>query len=75
MKASELAKALGGTLEGKDVDIVACAGLEEARSGDLSFCKDPKHVKLVETTKASCVLLPPDRNIYLKYMPFANRII
>ncbi len=60
MKASELAKTLGGTLEGKDVDIVACAGLEEARAGDLSFCKDPKHVKLVADTKASAVLLPKD---------------
>ena len=60
MKASELAKTLGGVLEGKDVDIVACGGLEEARPGDLSFCKDPKHVELVKTTKASAVLLPKD---------------
>ena len=62
MKASELAKVLGGVLEGKDVDLVACGGLEEARPGDLSFCKDPKHVKLVESTKASAVLLPKDWN-------------
>ena len=27
---------------------------------DLSFCKDPKHIKLVESTKASVVLLPPE---------------
>ena len=60
MKASELAKALGGTLEGADVEISACGGLEEARPGDLSFCKDPRHVKLVQSTKASAVLLPPD---------------
>ena len=60
MKASELAQALGGTLEGDDVDLCACGGLEEARAGDLSFCKDPKHAKLVESTKASAVLLPPD---------------
>lgn len=60
MKASELAHLLGGTLEGENCDVVACGGLEEARPGDLSFCKDPKHVKLVQTTKASCVLLPPD---------------
>jgi UDP-3-O-[3-hydroxymyristoyl] glucosamine N-acyltransferase len=59
MKASELALALGGSLEGEDVELVACGGLEEARAGDLSFCKDPKHAKLVETTKASAVLLPP----------------
>ena len=60
MKASELAKVLGGTLEGEDVELSACGGLEEARPGDLSFCKDPKHVKLVESTKASAVLLPPE---------------
>lgn len=60
MKASELAKVLGGTLEGADVEVVACGGLEEARPGDLSFCKDPKHVKLVQATKASAVLLPLD---------------
>ena len=60
MKASELAARLGGTLEGADVEISACGGLEEARPGDLSFCKDPKHVRLVESTRASAVLLPPD---------------
>ena len=59
MKASELAGILGGVLEGADVEINACGGLEEARTGDLSFCKDPKHVKLVESTKASAVLLTP----------------
>ena len=59
MQASELAKRLGGVLEGEDVDIVACGGLEEARAGDLSFCKDPKHVALVLARKASAVLLPP----------------
>jgi hypothetical protein len=31
MKASELAKVLGGTLEGDDVELSACGGLEEAR--------------------------------------------
>ena len=60
MKASELAARLGGTLEGDDVELSACGGLEEARKGDLSFCKDVKHVKLVQSTKASAVLLPPD---------------
>ena len=40
MKASELAERLGGVLEGADVELVACGGLEEARAGDLSFCKD-----------------------------------
>jgi len=60
MKASELARVLGGKLEGADVELIACGGLEEARPGDLSFCKDRKHIKLVQATKASAVLLPPD---------------
>ena len=57
MKASELAAKLGGVLEGEDVDVLACGGLEEARKGDLSFCKDTKHVALVQATKASAVLI------------------
>lgn len=60
MKASELASRIGGVLEGDDVELIACGGLEEARKGDLSFCKDPKHVKLVASTGASAVLLPKD---------------
>ena len=60
MKASELAGILGGVLEGADVELIACGGLEEARPGDLSFCKDSKHRALVEATKASAVLLPPE---------------
>ncbi|MBR4653710.1 MAG: UDP-3-O-(3-hydroxymyristoyl)glucosamine N-acyltransferase [Kiritimatiellae bacterium] len=60
MKVSELAARLGGSVEGDDVEIVACAGLEEARAGDLSFCKDHRHVQLVAGTKASAVLLPKD---------------
>ena len=60
MKASELAAIVGGTLEGEDVELSACAGLEESRPGDVSFCKDVKHIALVESTKASAVMLPPD---------------
>ena len=60
MKVSELATILGGVLEGADVDLLACGGLEEARAGDLSFCKDAKHAALVQATKASAVLLPPE---------------
>lgn len=58
MKASEIAAFLGARLEGDDVEITSCAGLEEARAGDLSFCKDAKHAALVATTRASALLLP-----------------
>ena len=60
MKASELAAIVCGTLEGDDVELSACAGLEESRPGDVSFCKDVKHAALVESTRASAVMLPPD---------------
>lgn len=60
MKASEIARFLEGTLEGDDVEITACAGLEESRAGDLSFCKDTKHRSSVGSTKASAILLPED---------------
>ncbi|MBR1871158.1 MAG: UDP-3-O-(3-hydroxymyristoyl)glucosamine N-acyltransferase [Kiritimatiellae bacterium] len=60
MKAGELAVRLGGTVEGEDVELFACAGLEEARAGEVSFCKDAKHAKLVAETKASAILLPRD---------------
>ena len=36
MKASELAKALGGTLEGEDVELTACGGLEDGVGTGLS---------------------------------------
>ena len=58
MKASELAARIGGDFSGVDADILACAGLDEARPGDISFCKDSKHVALVKSTKASAVILP-----------------
>lgn len=61
MTAQDLANRLGGTLEGDGAAAVsAVAGLEEARVGDLSFCKDVKHVKVVATTKATAILLPRD---------------
>ncbi len=59
--ASELAAKLGGAIEGDgSVALSAVGGLEEARPGDLSFCKDVKYVKIVAGTKASAILLPLD---------------
>ena len=59
--AGELAARLGGTLDGDGSTVLsAVGGLEEARAGDLSFCKDVKHVKIVAATKASAILLPRD---------------
>lgn len=59
VSAAELATIVNGTLEGDGSVILAgAAGLEEAREGELSFCKDSKHNKTVAQTKASAVILP-----------------
>ena len=59
--AKELAERLGGTVEGDGAVLLsAVGGLDEARPGDLSFCKDVKHVRIVANTKASAILLPRD---------------
>ncbi len=59
LSAEELAARIGGAVEGDgSTTVSAVAGLEEAREGDLSFCKDPKYAKAVALTKASAILLP-----------------
>ena len=63
LTAKELAERIGGAVEGDpSAQISAVAGLEEARSGDLSFCKDPKYAKAVSATRATAILLPESWN-------------
>ena len=59
LTVKEIAERIGGAVDGDgSAEISAVAGLEEARPGDLSFCKDPKHVKAVAGTKATALILP-----------------
>ncbi|VGO15372.1 UDP-3-O-acylglucosamine N-acyltransferase [Pontiella desulfatans] len=61
MKLAEIAERLGGVLEGDgDVEIVAVAGLREARIGDISFLANPKYAAHVAETEASAVIVPSD---------------
>ena len=59
LTVQELAERIGGAVDGDPKAAVsAVAGLEEAREGDLSFCKDAKYAKAVATTKATAIILP-----------------
>lgn len=59
--AQDWADELGGTVQGDpSVLVSSVAGLHEATSGQLSFLGNPKYRKLLQTTKASVVLVPSD---------------
>ncbi len=60
MKLSILAAHLGATLQGDpNPEITSAAGLEDARSGQLTFVANPKYTPLARTTQASAVLVEP----------------
>lgn len=59
MTVSAIAKLVQGELVGNgDVEITGCAGLKEAKEGDLSFLANPKYEPLAKESKASAILAP-----------------
>ena len=59
MKLSELAKQIGGILEGSgDVEIHGVAGITVAGTGEISFIANPKYASEAAATKASAVIVP-----------------
>lgn len=60
MSLSELAGRIGAELRGNGAhEVIACAGLEEAESHQLSFLANRKYTKLLHTTRAGAVILGP----------------
>jgi UDP-3-O-[3-hydroxymyristoyl] glucosamine N-acyltransferase len=58
MKLSELAQELGCRLEGApDLEIHGVAGIEHAKTGELTFLANRKYFPLLKTTLASAVLI------------------
>src|SRR2546422_7035487 len=58
MKLAEIAQKLGCRIEGNaELEITGVAGLENAQPGQLTFLSNPKYRALVETTRASAILL------------------
>ena len=60
MKLSQIASAVGARLEGKDVEITAVAGIEQAGPGELTFVSNPRYASAAKTTKASAVIVAND---------------
>jgi UDP-3-O-[3-hydroxymyristoyl] glucosamine N-acyltransferase len=62
MKLSQIAAALGATLENGDpeTDIIGLAGIEEAESGQITFVSNPKYAAAAKTTRASAVIVSED---------------
>jgi UDP-3-O-[3-hydroxymyristoyl] glucosamine N-acyltransferase len=59
MKLSELAEATFSTIEqgNADLEISSAAGLDIARSGDITFLANPKYTPQIKTTGASAIFL------------------
>ena len=60
MKLSQIASAVGARLEGKDVEITAVAGIEQAGPGELTFVSNPRYASAAKTTKASAAIVAND---------------
>ncbi len=61
MKLAEIAKHLGGQLDGApSVNITGIAGIEEAGPGQITFVSNKKYAPLARTTRAAAVLVEPD---------------
>lgn len=57
MKISELARIVGGIVEGNgNIDIKGLAGIESANLGELTFATDDEKLSHAESSKASCIL-------------------
>ncbi len=61
MKLKEISKILSLPLEGDgEIEITGLSSLDSAKEGDISFFSDPKLKSLLETTKASALIIPED---------------
>ena len=56
----ELAELIGGTVVGDgDVEIHRVAGIDSAKPGEITFLANPKYLPLLQSTKASAVMVMP----------------
>ena len=60
MKLSDLASQTGARVEGKDVEVIGAAGLDEAREGHVTFLANPRYTPKVNSTLASAIYLADD---------------
>src|ERR1700684_3402984 len=62
MKLSDIASALGASLENADgnTEITGVAGIEEAAAGQITFVANPKYAAMAKTTPAASVIISED---------------
>src|SRR5688572_8209354 len=65
MKLSELAKLTGARVDSSrdDIDISGAAGLDDAKTGDVTFLANPRYTSRVNSTAASAIYLSEDAKI------------
>jgi UDP-3-O-[3-hydroxymyristoyl] glucosamine N-acyltransferase len=61
MKLKKIAETLGCQIEGDpEIEIMGVAGIEEAKSGELTFLVNRKYHAALKTTRASAILIAPN---------------
>ncbi len=56
---ADIARLIEGELVGRpELELIGCAGLKEAKEGDLSFLANPKYEPLAKESKASAIIVP-----------------
>lgn len=61
MKLSEIARHIHASVQGDaEIEITRVTGVEEARSGDLTFISNPKYAAYAKATAASAVIVAED---------------
>ena len=64
MKLAELASLTNAQFEGDpDLEIVGAAGLDEAKSGEVTFLSNPRYTPRINTTNASAIYVAEDVKI------------
>ena len=59
LAVNQIAELTGGRLEGNTTDkVLGLNGIESAQAGDLSFYYSDKYEKYLNTSKATCILVP-----------------
>jgi len=62
-KVKEIAEIVGGRVIGDgEILITGISGIKEAKPGDLTFIANKKYKNLLQTTKASAIIVGPDIN-------------
>jgi UDP-3-O-[3-hydroxymyristoyl] glucosamine N-acyltransferase len=57
MKLSEIARLIGGVLEGSDVEIGGVSNLDEQRPGDVVYVEDKKYLQTLAQSDASALII------------------